>query len=193
MSRSISKEKRTVTSQTFKFGKLWDWTAYSERTWWQKPLATNQPVNANWRGDKITSLLWWLHTNPSKIGWDPNFYNPGLFYKEPTESLKYKVAYISSPIYTNRLIFNLASRYFSSCSIMICQPISYSFKNLVSLTSSLLFSIVLIEELQSRAENGEETLWIFPRIWRSLLAAKLHRRKNNSASYAGYYYISLSI
>lgn len=61
---------------------------------------------------------------------------------------------------------------------MICQPISYSFKNLVSVTSSLLFSIVLIEELQSRAENGEETLWIFPRIWRSLLAAKLHRRKN---------------
>ena len=38
---------------------------------------------------------------------------------------------------------------------MICQPISYSFKNLVSVTSSLLFSIVLIEELQSRAENGE--------------------------------------
>ena len=188
MSRSISKEKRSVTSQTFKFGKLWDWTAYSERTWWQKPLATNQPVNTNWRGDKITSLLWWLHTNPSKIGWDPflTFTIQDYFRRSHTESLEYNVAYISSPIYTNRLIFNLASRYYSSCSIMICQPISYSFKNLVSVTSSLLFSIVLEEDLQSRAENGGETLWIFSRLRRSFLAAKLHRRKNNSASYSGY-------
>ena len=130
---------------------------------------------------------------PLKLAGILTFTIQDYFRRSRTESLKYKVAYISSPIYTNRLIYNLASRYFSSCSIMICQPISYSFKNLVSVTSSLLFSIVLIEELQSRAENGEETLWIFPRIWRSLLAAKLHRRKNNSASYAGYYYISLSI
>lgn len=39
----------------------------------KKPLAKNQPVNVNGR----------LHTNPSKIGWDPNFYDPGLFEKEP--------------------------------------------------------------------------------------------------------------
>ena len=177
MSRSISKEKRSVTSQTFKFGKLWDWTAYSERTWWQKPLAINQPVNGNW--DKITSLLDDSTQIPLKLAVILTFTIQDYLRRSHTESLEYKVAYISSPIYTNRLIFNLASRYFSSCSIMICQPISYSFKNLVSVTSSLLVSLVLEEDLQSRAENGEETLWIFSRLRR-------HRRKNNSASYSGY-------
>ena len=95
---------------------------------------------------------------PLKLAGILTFTIQDYFRRSHTESLEYIVAYISSPIYTNRLIFNLASRYFSSCSIMICQPISYSFKNLVSVTSSLLVSLVLEEDLQSRAENGEETL-----------------------------------
>ena len=32
--------------------------------------AKDQPVSSNWWGDISTDFLWWLHTNPSKIGLD---------------------------------------------------------------------------------------------------------------------------
>ena len=45
------------------------------------------------------------------------------FRRSHVESSEHNVAYISWPICTNRLIFNLTSGHFSSCSIWICQPI----------------------------------------------------------------------
>ena len=38
-------------------------------------LAENQPIESI--GDTYTVIIWWLHTNPSKIHLDRNVYNPG--------------------------------------------------------------------------------------------------------------------
>ena len=56
MKSKFYREERSHVAK-FKFVKLWDWLAYSERT-------------------KISLLVqiggWWLHTNPSNIGLDRN-------------------------------------------------------------------------------------------------------------------------
>ena len=31
------------------------------------------------KGDISTFMILWFHANPSKISWDPNIYEPGLF------------------------------------------------------------------------------------------------------------------
>ena len=50
-------ETGSVMSQNFKFVKLKDWLAYSERTSSNSPVAKNQPVSANYWVDISTSLL----------------------------------------------------------------------------------------------------------------------------------------
>ena len=58
------------------------------------------------------------------------------------ESSQRNVTYIFSPIYSNRLTFNLASGHFHLVLSGYANQ-SHNFTNLVSVTSSLLFSIVL--------------------------------------------------
>ena len=78
----LALQKRSARSQKFKFVKLWAWLAYSERTTWKKPPCQQ---SACWcklvrRYDTSTSLLWWLHTNPSNIGLDCIVNHPGLIW-----------------------------------------------------------------------------------------------------------------
>ena len=98
----------------------------------KSPFIENQSVSAKWWGDISIGLLWWLHTNPCKtiqaISRRINF-----------ESSEYNVAYISSPVYINRLIF-LASEQFRLVLFGYANQ-SHNFTNLVFVKLSLLFSV----------------------------------------------------
>ena len=118
--------------------KLWAWLAYSERTTWKKPPCQQ---SACWcklarRYDTSTSLLWWLHTIPSKIGLDCIVNHPGLIWSY------WSITVLLPPHQFAPTALFLASKQFSSCSFWICQPIpkfhKFSFCDIV--TSPLYLS-----------------------------------------------------
>ena len=54
---AIEIEKRTVTSQKFKFVKLGIGQHIQKEQDEKRPLEKNQPVSPNWQGDKSTGWL----------------------------------------------------------------------------------------------------------------------------------------
>ena len=100
-----------MTSQKFKFVKLWDLLAYSEITRWKSPLSNNQSVGANWWGDyKYTyvpmtqiQILWKLAWIVARIA---NVTIQSNLTRILTESSEHNGANISPPICTNRLNFS---------------------------------------------------------------------------------------
>ena len=120
-------EKRSVTSQKFKFVKL--------RKRWKRPLCQKSALQSKLVKRYSTDLLRGPHTNPSKISLDRNVNDPTLFKRNYKASSEHNIAYIS----TNRLIISKCHIFRLALSGYASQ--SQNFPNWVSVTSSLLSSI----------------------------------------------------
>ena len=135
--KNMNNRSRYVASHKLQFVKLWDCYRDFEKEQDEKsPVAKNQPVGANWWEDISTFMFWRLYTNRSIIGLDRNVYHVGLLILEGficMESSEHIGVYIFPPICTNRLI----SRKWS---FFIFSNLCHNFKNLVFVTSLLLFS-----------------------------------------------------
>ena len=84
-------EKRTEEVIKFEFVKLWDWSAYSKRTW---------------RGDISRGVLWRPHKNRFNLACIVTLTIQACFRRIYMKSSEHNGAYISSPICTNRLILS---------------------------------------------------------------------------------------